>query len=122
MQELIAGFGETTASPLRRPKTRGAICEWYKLVEWFTTYQPTEKQADLFNALQKVSRGVDADLAEKLGDAYPENSLRTVILQNSACAVPSRRRHRRLPHHRHHRHHRSPSPAKRLHPSGRVVA
>ena len=90
LQELDAQYWETMGPALKRPKARGNLCEWYaKLVSVpFLTVQPTLAQADLINALEKVSRGVDSDLAEKLGEAYGGiNPIRTAI-KNLLQAVP----------------------------------
>ena len=90
LQELDEQYWTTMGPALKRPKARGNLCEWFaKLVAVpFTTLQPTLQQADLVNAIEKVSRGVDGDLADKLGEAYPGmHSIRSVI-KNLVNATP----------------------------------
>ena len=51
-------------------------------------FTPTAKDADLAKALEKVSRSVDNELADKLGDAYAGISDLKQIIQNIVRSVP----------------------------------
>ena len=72
LQELCAAFWEPMFPGLKRPKARGNLMGWYADVAApiMVAYQPTAKDTDLVNAIDQVSRAIDGDLRDKLGEAY----------------------------------------------------
>lgn len=70
--ELDAAFWEAMYPPLKRPRQRGNLTSW--LGELITpiveAHKPVAKDADLVAAIDEVSKALDADLRDKLGEAY----------------------------------------------------
>ena len=89
---LIEGFWDTMYPPLRRPKARGNLAGWLsdycKTISSVSTFVPTSKDADLAKALEKVSRLVDNELGDKLGEAYGGMRELRNIIQNIERSVP----------------------------------
>ncbi|WP_437938949.1 nSTAND1 domain-containing NTPase [Sorangium sp. So ce341] len=69
---LTAAFWETTFPSLQRPKARGNFCAWYgeTAAAAFCGYTPVAADAEVLRALDQVSRDVDAELSDRLGEAY----------------------------------------------------
>ena len=72
VRELTTAFWEPMYPALKRPKARGNLVGWYSdlAAPAVEAYKPSAKDADVAAALDEVSRVVDADLREKLGEAF----------------------------------------------------
>lgn len=72
MNELDAAFWDKMYPPIKRPRTRGNLTQWFgdQLTVVVQGFTPTAKDADLVGAIEKASRDLDGELRDKLGDAY----------------------------------------------------
>lgn len=73
VHELSNAFWEAMYPALRRPKARGNLVGWFGdvVAPQIEAFSPTPRHAELAQALDEVSRNLDAFLRDKLADAYP---------------------------------------------------
>ncbi len=94
VQELNARFWDTMYPPLKRPRTRGNSVSWYSDSVAATVAAWNVNDRDLALAIDQVSRAIDSDMRDKLGEAYVAVRLRCA----NRSAVSSRARPHRLHH------------------------
>jgi type VI secretion system protein VasJ len=90
MRDISAAFWEPMYPALKRPKARGNLVAWYSdfLAPAVAAIKPTTKDADAAAAVDTVSRAVDADLREKLGENYPGMGALREAIRNLLQIVP----------------------------------
>jgi type VI secretion system protein VasJ len=90
MRDIAAAFWEAMYPALKRPKARGNLVAWYSdfLAPGVAAIKPTTKDADAAAAVDVVSRAVDADLRDKLGENYPGMGALRESIRNLLQMVP----------------------------------
>ncbi|WP_437759661.1 nSTAND1 domain-containing NTPase [Sorangium sp. So ce1389] len=72
VQALSNAFWDTMYPAINRPKARGNVCAWFGDLAAATLAGliPSAAELRVVNALDRVSGVLDADLSDRLGDAY----------------------------------------------------
>ena len=90
IRELSNAFWEPMYPSLKRPKARGNLMGWYSdlAAPPLEAYRPTSGDGAVATALDEVSRAIDDELRQRLGEAYPGMGALRSSIRNLLQNVP----------------------------------